>query len=217
MQVAERPRGVFSRQLFLGDTLDTEHIAASYDAGVLTLRIPVAEQAKPRKISITNADTDTADQRLTSQASDEEISVAAACSVLEHLEPGRLDERALDDVWADPELLAIEFEAIVSANYPTSADRARPSAAGREFSSRRAGHPHRTRSIVGRAHRRPRDVDPLGDERSPGSGDRPRRRPHLVLRPQGRRSSSDGIDRTRRCFAANAPRQTFGRPPAPRS
>jgi HSP20 family protein len=49
---AERPRGVFSRQLVLGDNLDTERIAASYDAGVLTLRIPVAEQAKPRKISI---------------------------------------------------------------------------------------------------------------------------------------------------------------------
>jgi HSP20 family protein len=53
VQVAERPRGVFSRQLFLGDTLDAEHIAASYDAGVLTLRVPIAEQAKPRKISIT--------------------------------------------------------------------------------------------------------------------------------------------------------------------
>jgi HSP20 family protein len=52
MQVAERPLGAFSRQLFLGDTLDTEHIAASYEAGVLTLRIPVAEKAKPRKITI---------------------------------------------------------------------------------------------------------------------------------------------------------------------
>ena len=51
---AERPRGVFSRQLILGDNLDTEHIAATYDAGVLTLQIPVAEQAKPRKISITS-------------------------------------------------------------------------------------------------------------------------------------------------------------------
>jgi HSP20 family protein len=49
---SERPRGVFSRQLILGDTLDTEKVSASYDAGVLTLRIPVAEQAKPRKISI---------------------------------------------------------------------------------------------------------------------------------------------------------------------
>lgn len=48
----ERPRGMFSRQLFLGETLDTEHIAASYDEGVLTLRIPVAERAKPRKITI---------------------------------------------------------------------------------------------------------------------------------------------------------------------
>jgi len=55
---AERPRGVFSRQLILGDNLDTEHIAASYDAGVLTLRIPVAEQAKPRKISITSTGED---------------------------------------------------------------------------------------------------------------------------------------------------------------
>jgi hypothetical protein len=43
---------VFSRQLFLGEALDTEHIDAGYDAGVLTLRIPVAEHAKPRKIQI---------------------------------------------------------------------------------------------------------------------------------------------------------------------
>ena len=56
MQVAERPLGVFSRQLFLGETLDTEHVSASYDAGVLTLRIPVAERAKPRKIEISAAE-----------------------------------------------------------------------------------------------------------------------------------------------------------------
>ena len=49
---AERPRGVFSRQLVLGDNLDTEHIQAGYDSGVLTLKIPVAEHAKPRKIEI---------------------------------------------------------------------------------------------------------------------------------------------------------------------
>jgi HSP20 family protein len=55
---AERPRGVFSRQLMLGDNLDTEHITASYDAGVLTLHIPVAEQAKPRKIAITSKGED---------------------------------------------------------------------------------------------------------------------------------------------------------------
>ena len=51
---AERPRGVFSRQLVLGENLDTEHIQASYDTGVLSLRIPVAEKAKPRKIAITS-------------------------------------------------------------------------------------------------------------------------------------------------------------------
>jgi HSP20 family protein len=56
MQVSERPLGAFSRQLFLGDTLDTDHIDAKYDAGVLTLRIPIAERAKPRKISITAGD-----------------------------------------------------------------------------------------------------------------------------------------------------------------
>jgi HSP20 family protein len=53
LQAAERPRGVFSRQLFLGDTLDTDRVEASYNVGVLTLRIPVAEKAKPRKIEIT--------------------------------------------------------------------------------------------------------------------------------------------------------------------
>lgn len=52
MFASERARGVFSRQLVLGDNLDTSRIEASYDAGVLTLRIPVAEQAKPRKITI---------------------------------------------------------------------------------------------------------------------------------------------------------------------
>lgn len=50
--VAERPRGVFTRQLFLGDTLDADRIDAHYDAGVLTLQIPVADQAKPRKIAV---------------------------------------------------------------------------------------------------------------------------------------------------------------------
>ena len=49
---SERPRGVFSRQLMLGDNLDTERIGASYQAGVLRLEIPVAEKAKPRKITV---------------------------------------------------------------------------------------------------------------------------------------------------------------------
>jgi HSP20 family protein len=54
-QVAERPRGVFSRQLFLGEALDTERIEAHYDAGVLSLHIPLAEQGKPHKIEITSS------------------------------------------------------------------------------------------------------------------------------------------------------------------
>ena len=52
MVSAERPRGVFSRQLFLGETLDAERIEASYGGGVLRLTIPVAEKAKPRRIKI---------------------------------------------------------------------------------------------------------------------------------------------------------------------
>ncbi|MFD5617620.1 Hsp20/alpha crystallin family protein [Streptomyces yangpuensis] len=55
VELSERPLGVFSRQVMLADTLDTEHIEADYDAGVLTLRIPIAERAKPRKISIGSA------------------------------------------------------------------------------------------------------------------------------------------------------------------
>ena len=57
---AERPRGVFSRQLILGDNLDTDHISASYQNGVLRLEIPMAEKAKPRKIAVRSAD----DQKL---------------------------------------------------------------------------------------------------------------------------------------------------------
>ncbi|MEW1910029.1 Hsp20/alpha crystallin family protein [Kitasatospora sp. NPDC085895] len=52
MEVSERPLGVFSRQLFLGDTLDTDNIRAEYEAGVLTLHIPVTQKAKSRKIGV---------------------------------------------------------------------------------------------------------------------------------------------------------------------
>src|SRR5690348_3238429 len=54
MVSAERPRGVFSRQLFLGENLDTDKIEASYNDGVLRLAIPVAEKAKPRRIEISH-------------------------------------------------------------------------------------------------------------------------------------------------------------------
>ncbi len=54
--VTERPQGTFTRQLLLGDQLDTDRISAGYDRGVLTLTIPVAERAKPRRVEITTAD-----------------------------------------------------------------------------------------------------------------------------------------------------------------
>jgi HSP20 family protein len=50
--VNERPQGTFSRQLFLGENLDSENLRAEYVNGVLRLTIPVAEQAKPRRIEI---------------------------------------------------------------------------------------------------------------------------------------------------------------------
>jgi HSP20 family protein len=56
MLATERPRGVFSRQLVLGENLDTDKIEASYREGVLRLRIPVAEKAKPRKITVGRGD-----------------------------------------------------------------------------------------------------------------------------------------------------------------
>ncbi|OBI46431.1 hypothetical protein A5707_21360 [Mycobacterium kyorinense] len=55
MVSAERPRGVFSRQLFLGDNLDADQIEASYQDGVLRLTIPVAEKAKPRRIKVASS------------------------------------------------------------------------------------------------------------------------------------------------------------------
>jgi HSP20 family protein len=56
MIVSERPYGTFTRQVFLGETLDADKISADYTAGVLTLTIPVREAAKPRSIQITSND-----------------------------------------------------------------------------------------------------------------------------------------------------------------
>lgn len=55
---SERPRGLFSRQLVLGDNLDLERIDAGYADGVLRLVVPVAEKAKPRKIQVALESTD---------------------------------------------------------------------------------------------------------------------------------------------------------------
>ena len=60
MLASERPRGLFSRQLVLGDNLDLERIEATYADGVLSLRVPVAEKAKPRKIEVKTTSTEDA-------------------------------------------------------------------------------------------------------------------------------------------------------------
>ena len=64
MLASERPRGVFSRQLVLGDNLDLERIEAGYEGGVLRLVVPVAEKAKPRKIAIDTGSTATSRQAI---------------------------------------------------------------------------------------------------------------------------------------------------------
>jgi HSP20 family protein len=70
---SERPTGVFSRQVILGDALDTEAITANYNGGVLRLTIPMAERAKPRKITV-STDEQTA---VTSGGGREAISATA--------------------------------------------------------------------------------------------------------------------------------------------
>ena len=55
IQMTERPQGEFSRQLLLAESLDRDNISATYEDGVLTITIPVAEQAKPHKVEITHA------------------------------------------------------------------------------------------------------------------------------------------------------------------
>jgi HSP20 family protein len=74
--VGERPQGTFSRQLFLGETLDTEKIDAKYADGVLTLHIPIAEQAKPRRVPINL--TDDRPSSIESKVKDKEPAGASA-------------------------------------------------------------------------------------------------------------------------------------------
>jgi HSP20 family protein len=52
--IAERPQGRFERKLYLSDNLNTDGIEANYDRGVLSLRIPVSEASKPRKVQVTS-------------------------------------------------------------------------------------------------------------------------------------------------------------------
>src|SRR3954453_5771774 len=74
MLVGERPQGMFSRQLFLGEALDTERIDANYVDGVLTLKGPVAEKAKPRRVPINVA---TSEQTAINTNSKEHVAASA--------------------------------------------------------------------------------------------------------------------------------------------
>ena len=56
--IDETPQGTFSRQLYLGENLDTERLEASYDRGMLTMRIPVSEKAKPRRVTISGGESE---------------------------------------------------------------------------------------------------------------------------------------------------------------
>lgn len=62
--VSERPSGSYRRQLVLGDGLDVDHITADYHDGVLTLTIPVAEKAKPRRIEINRGRLESTDRKV---------------------------------------------------------------------------------------------------------------------------------------------------------
>src|SRR3712207_1900505 len=55
--VAERPQGRFTRQLQLGESLDTQNVTARYANGVLNLTIPLAQAAQPRRLQVQQADT----------------------------------------------------------------------------------------------------------------------------------------------------------------
>jgi HSP20 family protein len=55
----ERSAGVFTRTLTLPDGVDPERVRASFDRGVLEVRIPKPEQRKPRKVTITAGASET--------------------------------------------------------------------------------------------------------------------------------------------------------------
>jgi len=76
--VGERPHGTFSRQLFLGDTLDTTNIDAAYTDGVLTLKLPVAERAKPRRVPINHSRADAPVIDTTAEVGSDERQLATA-------------------------------------------------------------------------------------------------------------------------------------------
>ena len=82
MLIGERPQGTFSRQLFLGETLDTGRLSADYTDGVLRIHVPVREQAKPRRVDINvgAAKPSSIETNSSSSSNDEREPVGAASS-----------------------------------------------------------------------------------------------------------------------------------------
>jgi len=103
--VSERPHGPLSRQLFLGEGLDTDRIEASYDRGVLNVTVPVAETAKPRKVKITAGDGARASKRR--PAPPERVSsagrpIATGIAPLPWLQKNEMTRGGTDDVRTCP-------------------------------------------------------------------------------------------------------------------
>jgi HSP20 family protein len=73
--IAERPQGTFTRQLQLGETVDTENIEASYGDGVLRLTIPITQAAQPRRVQVR---TDSSGQRQVTVEGETEESAPAS-------------------------------------------------------------------------------------------------------------------------------------------
>ena len=61
---AERPRGTYQRRLMLGRDLDPDRLTADYRDGVLTVTLPIAERAKPRRVAVGHDDTSAADRKV---------------------------------------------------------------------------------------------------------------------------------------------------------
>ena len=105
---AERPRGVFSRQLILGDNLDTENVSASYDGGVLTCGSP--SPSRPSR-----ARSPSAPRTRPGKPSPSEAVIRMAAPALHEAELTK--DELVDLVCSDPDFVRAEFDAIVEANW----------------------------------------------------------------------------------------------------
>ena len=111
---AERPRGVFSRQLILGDTLDTDRIAASYDAGVLTLKIPGRGEGQTAQ----DLRYEQGRGRPTPSTPERRETVMYPLQA-DRVSTVTTDEAFLAIVVSDEQLVRAEFDAIIAAQWPT--------------------------------------------------------------------------------------------------